>query len=63
MSTNEPESRNPRENTQGIEIHAATPNLVSFRSPNRMYYLLRDGNILALCLTKEIAQILAKSLE
>lgn len=38
-----------------MTIKPATPNTVAFRSPNRMYYLCVNGEIVALCLTKAIA--------
>lgn len=38
-----------------FKVVPATPNLASFKSPNRMYYVVRGDEILALCPTKEIA--------
>jgi hypothetical protein len=45
-----------------IEVKPATPNTVAFRAPNRMAYLVIDGKIAALCVTRGIAEWLREEL-
>jgi hypothetical protein len=45
-----------------IEVKPATPNTVAFRAPNRMAYIVVDGKIAALCVTRAIAEWLREEL-
>lgn len=57
-----PEPDSQGEETPNFSIAPATPNLASFRSPNHMYYVVRDTEILALCPSKHNALLILAAL-
>ena len=63
MSTKPDESPKSRENIPKVEIKPATPNLVSFKSPNRMYYVVVNGEIACLATDKGWAETIAREID